>query len=281
MEKMKGRKWKNINSEKAEKIKVLLIENGGEEQDVKSPHEKWRIRFSDSTFIYYKKGTLYSTPSTSGNPIVIKKWQEIDSIIGFQYAPPTKDFLIGLDETGRGECIGHVILTGVMFPKEIFRKIDYCIGPVDTKRRHKFKYWDQIFRQLNLLREEGLTFISEKIPPWHIDKYNLNKIMDITYQKILSIFLRKIEIARCRIVLDDYGIGLKLKCFFNFLKQKGAKVIVTTNSEDIYLETKTASLISKREREAVIKAINENPKYQIDELSIGSGNAGVPGVSAI
>jgi len=39
--------------------------------------------------------------------------------------------------------------------------------------------------------------------------------MDVSYQKILSIFLRKIEISQCRIVLDDYGIGLNR--FFEFL----------------------------------------------------------------
>jgi len=44
-----------------------------------------------------------------------------------------------------------------------------------------------------------------------VDKYNINKIMDISYQRILYIFLRKVEIKRCRIILDDYGIGLTLK----------------------------------------------------------------------
>ncbi|MHA1197021.1 MAG: hypothetical protein ACTSSM_13080, partial [Promethearchaeota archaeon] len=35
-------------------------------------------------------------------------------------------------------------------------------------------------------------------------------------------------------------------------------------------------MISKRLREAIIKAINENPEYQINELSIGSGNVNDP-----
>ncbi|MDK2864884.1 MAG: hypothetical protein PWP37_1076 [Thermotogota bacterium] len=273
---MSGRTWKRVDPSTAEEIKNYLLKNGGYEQEVKSPHEEWRIRFSDSTFTYYKSGTLYSTSSNSKDPVVFNAWQQIDSLVGSAYVLPSKDFLIGLDETGKGEVIGHTILTGVIFPKEIFKEIDLLVGPADTKKRHEFEYWDEIFMKLDKLRGRGLDFIYEKIPPWHVDRYNLNKIMDVSYQRILSIFLRKVEISRCRIVLDDYGIGDTLIRFLNFLKQQGVEVIVAQNSEDKYLEAKVASLISKRQREAVIKAINENPEFQIDGLSVGSGNAGDP-----
>ncbi len=273
---MSGRTWENIEPSTADKIRDYLLKNGGIEQGIKSPHEEWRVKFSDSTFTYYKKGTLYSTPSNSKDPAVFNAWQYIDSIVGSAYTLPTKDFLVGLDETGKGEVIGHTVLTGVIFPKEIFREIDLIVGPADTKKRHGLEYWEDIFKKLDSLRVKGLDFIHEKIPPWHVDKYNLNKIMDISYQRILSIFLRKVEISNCRIVLDDYGIGPTLERFLRFLAQQEAEVIVTTNSEDKYLEAKIASLISKWQREVIIKAINENPEFQIDGLSVGSGNAGDP-----
>lgn len=271
---MQGRKWKNIQESTGEKIKSFLLEYGAIEREVTSSHEGWRVKFSDSTFIYYKSGTLYSTPSNSNDPAVLKAWQDIDKIVGSSYVLPTKDFVIGLDETGKGEAIGHTVLTGVIFPKELFSKIDFLVGPADTKKRHRFEYWDEIFRKLDKFKDSGLDFITEKIPPWHVDKYNLNKIMDVVYQRILSIFLRTTQVSRCRIVLDDYGIGPTLKRFLKFLEKQGAEVIAAKNSEDIYLEAKTASLISKRTREAVMKSINENPDFQIDGLSVGSGNAG-------
>ena len=264
----------------AEEIKKYLLNEGGVEEEVKAPHEEWRIRFSDSTFTYYKKGTLYSTPSNSRDPAVFHAWRYIDSLVGSAYVLPTKDFLIGLDETGKGEVIGHTVLTGVIFRKELFKEVDLLIGPADTKNRHEFEYWDEIFIKLDKLRSKGLNFIHEKIPPWHVDRYNLNKIMDVSYQRILSIFFRKVEISQCRVVLDDYGIGDTLKRFLNSLEKQGAEIIVAKNSEDKYLEAKVASLISKREREAVIKAINENPEFQIDGLSVGSGNAGDPKTDA-
>jgi len=271
---MQGRTWKNVNREIADEAKKYLLDTGGTEESVKSEHEVWKIKFSDATFTYYLKGTLFSTPSNAKDPAVIEAWKHIDALQGSAYALPTKDFLIGLDETGKGEVIGHTVLTGAAFPKEIFYNIDLLTGPADTKNRHEFSYWDSIFKNIDSLRNSGFDFITEKIPPWHVDKYNLNKIMDVTYQRILFIFFRKIEINRSRIVLDDYRIGPTLNRFLSFLKQQGAEVEVTSNAEDKYLEVKTASLISKRTREAIIKTINENPEFQINGLSIGSGNAG-------
>ncbi|MHA1632385.1 MAG: hypothetical protein ACTSXC_06215 [Candidatus Freyarchaeota archaeon] len=273
---LQGRTWRNIEAPIAEEIKLFLLKNGGEEQEVKNLSEGWRIKFSDVTFTYYEGGTLYSTPSSSKDPSVFNAWKHVDSLVGSSYVLPTRDFLIGLDETGKGEVIEHMILTGAIFPRGIFKDIDLLIGPADTKKRHGFRYWDGIFNKLDLFRREGLNFIFETVPPWQVDEYNINKIMDITYQRILNSFFRKAQINNCRIVMDDYGIGPTLQRFLLFLKNSGAEVIVTHNADDKYLEAKVASLIAKRIREYLIKKINENPEFRIDNLSVGSVNAGDP-----
>jgi len=273
---MQGRTWKFIEADLADEIKRYLLENGGIEEEVKAPYEEWRIRFSDVTITYYEKGTLYSTPSNSKDPAVFEVWEYVDSLVKRYILPTTKNFLIGLDETGKGEVIGHTVLTGAIFPKEIFGKIDLTVGPADTKKRHEFGYWDEVFKKLDHFRSFGLDFITERIPPWHVDRYNINKIMDVTYQRILSIFFRKTSTAQCRIVMDDYGIGPMLKRFLNFLEKQGAEIVVTSGADINYLEAKVASIISKRTREEVIKRINENPDYQANGLSVGSGNAGDP-----
>lgn len=273
---MQGHTWRDIKDSVAEKIKAYLLDKGGSEEKVKSQYEVWRIKFSDSNLTYYKNGSLYSTPSNSNDPVVFEAWKKIDSIAQTTYILPTRDFLIGFDETGKGEVIGHMILTGLVFPKEIFEKINCIVGPADTKKRHEFEYWDKIFKDLNSLRSEGFDFINEKVSPWQIDRFNINKIMDITYQRILNIFLRKVPVSRSRIILDDYGIGQPLKRFLKFLEKKGAEIIVMSRAEDRYLEARTASLISKRMREALLRSINENLEYKIDNLTVGSGNAGDP-----
>jgi ribonuclease HII/rRNA-processing protein FCF1 len=255
-------------------VRDYLTKNGGVPDMVRSDPEEWRIKFSDSTFTYYKKGTLYSTPSNSADPAVLKAWEYVDSLVGSRYALPTKDFLIGLDETGKGEVIGHTVLTGVIFPKDIFHQVDFVVGSADTKSRHEYNYWDSLFKKLDQFRSKGLDFITDKVAPWHVDKFNINKIMDVTYQRILSAFYRESQINRCRVVLDDYGVGQTLRRFLNFLGKQDSEIIVTNRSDEKYLEARTASLISKWTRESVMKAISDNLEFKIDELSVGSGNAG-------
>lgn len=271
---MQGRTWKKIDDNDAEKIKSYLLENGGIEQNVKGQYEKWRVIFSDSIFTFFNTGTLYSTISPSNDPAIQEVWELIDSFDGSSLLSPRKNFLIGLDETGKGEVIGHTVLTGVIFPKDIYDKLIPLVSSADTKKRRTFDYWDKIFREIDQFRNSGLDFIIENIPPWTVDKYNINKILDVSYQRILSIFFRKANLTQCRIVLDDYGIGHTLKRFLNFLSKQGSEVIITSHSEDKYLEAKIASLISKRMREFTVKNINQDPKYKIDSLSIGSGNLG-------
>ena len=262
-----GRTWRNLDKIKAEEIRKYLLESGGIEDKVKSSHEVWRVKFSDSTFTFYSKGTLYATPSPSSDPAVLKMWKYIDSLYGSRYTLPSKEFLIGLDETGKGEVIGHTVLTGVIFPKEIFNNLDLLIGPADTKKRHEFEYWDKLFRMLDHFRKFGFEYIIETIPPWDVDKYNLNKIMDVVYQRILSNFMRQIEASRVRIVFDDYGVGDTLNRYLRSLENAGAEVIVTHGADDSYLEAKLASQVAKREREKVMEAINNSAEF-IHPLSI-------------
>lgn len=87
---MQGRTWRNVKVSVAEKIRKYLLESGGFQEEVKNPHEAWRVKFSDSTFTYYKNGTLYSTPSNSRDPAVFEAWRWIDSLVGSRYVLPSK-----------------------------------------------------------------------------------------------------------------------------------------------------------------------------------------------
>lgn len=89
----------------------------------------------------------------------------------------------------------------------------------------------------------------EKILPSHMDKYNVNEIMDIVYQKILSRLMREDKPKDCRIVLDDYGVGVNLLRYLDFLESQGAEIKVETKADEKYIEARVASVIAKRERE--------------------------------
>jgi ribonuclease HII len=262
-----GQKWK-VDAVAADEIKSYLIQQGGmEDKDIKSEHEVWRVKFSDATLTYYTSGTLFCTASS--DPSIKEVWEFISSHAKSRFVPPTKDFLIGLDETGKGEILGHTILVGAIFPKTIFNEVERLVGVADTKKKRSTAYWNGVLKRLDLMKNEGLDFYLEKIPPWHVDKFNLNKIMDVVYQRILSNFMRHYQAVNCRIVLDDYGVGEKLRRYLHFLENAGADI-----ADEHYLEARVASLIAKREREKIIEAIGKDEEFKIEGCNIGSGNAG-------
>lgn len=270
---MKPKTWKNIPENKRQGIKNLLINAGGvKDRETKGIREVWRIRLHGAVFTLYENGTLFATASDSEE--LVKICSSISEIVGESLLKPEKEFLVGLDETGKGEVLGHSVLSGVVFPNRLLEKVEEILGVADTKKRKSVKYWDDLYIEIDALKREGMDFIVEKIPPWHVDKYNLNKIMDVVYQRILSYFTRKIPPESTRIVIDDYGIGLTLTNYLNSLQNAGAEVIVENKADERYLESRLASVIAKREREKVMEVIGSS--FSLPGAPVGSGNAGDP-----
>lgn len=270
--KFPNQKW-SLELPLADKAKELLIKNNGiEDKAIKSKHESWRIKVLDATFTYYKTGTLFSTGTTKKK--VQNIWQQINKLSGGRYHAPTKHYLIGLDETGKGEVLGPAILVGAFFPKKIFPDLEKLIGVADSKSKRTVKYWDEVQQKLDNFKKDGFTFIIDKIPPEHIDRFNINKIMDVIYQRILSQLVRQVDISRIRIAVDDYRVGEILNKYLSYLENARAEVIVAQKADEKYLETKVASLIARREREKVMDAIAKSAEYQLKDCPIGSGNAG-------
>jgi len=265
--------WRKIPKEQWEELRRLLLSRGGiQDKEVRGIKEVWRIRIHRTVFTMYENGTLFSTPPS--NETIEEIHWEISELLGLDVEKPSKRFLIGLDETGKGEVLGHSVLVGAIVSSNLLKTVDQLIGPADTKRKRSTSYWNGLFLELDRLRGRDMDFVVEKIPPWHIDRYNLNKIMDIVYQRILSQLTREVPVEECRIVLDDYGMGANLSRYLEFLHKQGAEVRVESRADERYVEVKLAAIIAKREREMVMQAINK--AFSLPGCPVGSGNAEDP-----
>ena len=272
---VQGQTWKNLDSDSLKKIKIGLLEMGGENIPVKNEHEIWRVKISDSVFTAYKKGTLYSTPSNSNSKNVLKARTTIDQHTGTGYLTSEKSFLIGFDETGKGEIAGPIILAGAAFPTKLFSAIVKLIGPADTKKSHNLKYWQELFYNIAQFRISGFFYSLEIISPALCDKYNINNLLDLFYKKLIIKLKRQINKSNFRLVLDDYNTGKSLESYLTNFSNKN-EIIIVTQAEDTFIEAKTASIISKYFRESILYQINNISEYKIDNSSIGLGNVGNP-----
>lgn len=264
-----GQKW-TIKNEHFNKIKELIQSHDSSEDDTSnSDTEEWRLRIGKSVFTLYKSGTLFNNQATSEQILELR--EKITNYSTSEFKKTDRDVLIGLDETGKGELVGHEVLCGTCFPVNLFEEIKDALGMANTKTHKTFDYWDVIFSKINPLTVKGLSFQIQTIPPWHIDRYNTNKIMDVVYKRIISDLTYQIPLDKLSIVLDDYKVGDNLRGYLHSLEKEGVKIIVTEKADDKFLEAKLASVLAKRERERMMNGINE--RFQIGGLPIGSGNA--------
>jgi len=270
---MKNRTWKGVSDEQSESAKDALLSHGGElDVNVRGQSEVWRIRVEGSVFTFYKKGTLYF--SGGDGPTIEVSIDHLSKILGETNLATEKEFLVGMDETGKGEVLGPSVLAVVVIGKELAPKIEAELGAADTKKKHSFQAWDTLFRDLDQYRGHGLSYEIETIPPWDVDRYNVNKLMDIVYQRLLSRVLNGLDSTKCRIILDDYGMGNNLHLYMKSLSKAGAEVRIEARADEKYIEVKTASVFSKWRRELAMKKIGE--KFSMPGVPLGSGNAGDP-----
>ena len=269
-----GKKW-TVEKSMIGEVKKIIGEYGGiEDGSVNGGAEMWRMRIGRSVFTMYSNGTLYNNSNATGDGNVSKLREKITKCCRPRFENTGRDVLIGVDEAGKGEVAGEEVLCGVRFPSCMYDEIESVAGMADTKSSKAYEYWDRIFSRACGMRAGGLRFDIEKIPPEKIDRYNINRLMDAAYKKIISCLMEAVPPDKAGIIIDDYQIGGELKSYLGTLKRKGAMVIVTHKADDRFLEVRLASALAKREREKSMAEING--RFSIGDIRIGSGGPSDP-----
>lgn len=205
----------------------------------------------------------------SGKVVLIH--ENLDNVEDFliSFIPEEKfDVLIGVDETGKGELFGGIIVCGVKIEKN-FREIEKLISHLNTKTTNNYNIYKTVFQKLTELE---VKYAVEEILPTHLKEKSTNTLLANAYSNIISALYPR-EPKNIRIVLDDFGIPreVKEKIFSTYPE---AKIIIEPKADDNYLECKTASIISKYFRKEFLNIINK--KYQIEDLSPNDGNLAKP-----
>lgn len=269
-----GRKWLDVPAVLATRVLDHLVGRGAFEAVVSpSAAEVWRVKLAGVTFTLYKNGTLYSTGFASKGALIEEAWAFIDAVVPRRFVPSERVLWIGLDESGKGELVGHLTAAGALVPRTVAQDVQRLVELAETKRKHSEGYFERLVVQLDPLMSRGLEFLVAKLPPGEIDRYNLNRLLDIAYVRILAALLNGIDPGGCRIVVDNYGVGPALHRVLTALQERGAEVIVEAGADDRYLEARVASVLARRERENELRAINSDEKFRVDGLSVGSGSA--------
>lgn len=272
MKRIANRKWKVRDRALGARVKAWLLVHGGAEEKVTGAYELWRLRQGDATWTYYTTGTLFVTETS--HEAVAESERQVDGLVGGRFVAPSREFLIGLDETGKGEIFGPVVLAGVVVPRGLFQAIEELIGVADTKASRPARYWETLFARIEALRAERLDWTIRRIEPEEFDRVSINRLLDRDYGRIVEELASRVEMKRARVVLDDYGAGHALVEQLRRLGAAGAEMVKTTKADDRYLECRMASFVAKREQQRALETIRADARYRLEGRELGSGNAG-------
>ena len=173
--------------------------------------------------------------------------------------------LIGLDETGKGEIIGDMVLCGAEIDSACSDDVEACLSAANTKNRRTQAHWERVSGRLAGL---GVRHEIERRSPSDMPKGRTTKVMDDAYIKIIE---RLGPDEDTRITVDDYGIGDTLRWYLDSLP---CAVTVKHGADVTHPEAKAASVLAKRVHVAMMGGINSDPEYVVCGCSPGSGNCG-------
>ena len=232
-------------------------------------YEFSRYSFPNSTVIIYKSGK------------VVISGREIERLRDFfvEFSELNKGdnkfrYLIGIDETGKGEIIGSIIICGVLIDTSVtdLKEIEKIISGIDTKgKKQNIKKYEEVFQKIISL---GVQHKIQEISPEELKPKKTNLIMTEKVIKLLGELTLNIrERNSLRITIDDFGFKAKDRIKE---KYKLSEVIIEPKADDNYIECKVASIISRYHREKFLEYINSSEEYTIEGIKPLNGNLADP-----
>lgn len=224
-------------------------------------HEFARFRSGKDTIVMYKSGKVVINHLGLDN---------IEELL-LELTSENYETFVGIDETGKGELFGGIIVCGAKIKKDVAKEVEKSISTLNTKNKIPFQRYEELIKLLDRL---GVEYLISEIPPTSIVYGKTNKLLLDTYLSTLDKLLSNVDFTKkVRVVLDDFGINLEWKKLL-INRYQSADVIIEHRADDRYIECKTASLISRYHRELFLNKVNT--EYELDGLRPGSGNLSDP-----
>ena len=210
-----------LNFGKSEKEKILKALAGFEEAAVTNYFEEKRVKHDGCTITLYTSGKI----SIQG-PNASKVKEEILSKMDLK-----KELIIGIDETGRGERDGPMVIAGVLGDTNSLRELR------DSKKTGDIAKKEAIVSE-KMLGSVIVTLNPELIDFARNNGKNLNQLEAEAIEKIAEILS---GFSDARIIVDGAPIGAPLKV-------KSKKIEFLPKGDDLEPVVGAASVIAKHAR---------------------------------
>jgi ribonuclease HIII len=243
-----------INTNEINKLKDFITENNFRELTTKSEYELLRIKDGEINIVLYKSGKLVHNGSISSKNI-------INSILEREKA---FDFIIGSDETGKGEWYGPLVVVATALSSDdilLLRRI----GVKDSKtiKKHKLIELAKKLRNMSFARH-SITLMpetyNELYSKFKKENKNLNDLMAWAHSTVIQSLLEKIEFNKAKVIIDKFDFE-KTEYRLKNIDKTNLKIIQKSGAES-ETAVAAASIIAKYIFETEIEKLNR--KYGIN-----------------
>lgn len=168
------------------------------------------------------------------------------------------DYVIGMDEVGRGAFAGPVVVAGAVFPKNIAEIIVRESSEVQTlfaKINDSKKVSPMLRKQLNPLVLQFAEVRIVKISHTVIDKIGVGKATTMAFRRVVGEIKIKYQTDKTAVLVDGFHIA-RLKG----IGRKRQKAIV--KGDQISLSIAAASIVAKVYRDTLMEKLDKKfPLY--------------------
>ncbi len=242
-----------LDKEEIERVKCLIEEKNLKKTNITNEYELLRVNDKDLNIILYKSGKLVYNGSDASIEF-------LDAILRKE---ENYDYILGSDETGKGEWYGPlVVVATALKPEEILelRKL----GVMDSKDIKKPK----LLKLAKKIIKKDFIRYSIVIPPktynkryheFNNENKNLNDLMAWAHSKVIQGLLNQIEFTNAKVVIDKFDYK-KTKDRLEKIDKTNLEIIQKTGGES-ETSVAAASIIAKYLFEQEVDKLDE--KYRL------------------
>lgn len=222
-----------IKISRENEIKSILEKEGY--QFVDHNHAFWRAKKGKVNMIFYTSGTfqIQGEPDEKIKEIILNP-SHMDELLTHPLEYP----IIGLDESGKGDYFGPLVLAGVLVDKEQERILRNA-GVDDSKRLSKYRIF-QLAEKIKSIVEYQVIMIEPQIYNQLYNKYeNLNRLMINQYINLLKCFdASKYQM----VILDKFSQSLEQN---ELIKREFDVPIIIEEKAEKYISVAAASILAR------------------------------------
>ncbi len=254
-----------IDPKRAEDLKNLLLrQKGASERKVNNA--LWSLKIEENYVTFYKSGKVLLQGKETGR---IKEL--IEKTFGERLE--SANWYIGIDESGKGDTFGGIVVCGVMIRGDCLKYLEKF--PIRDSKAMKDKWIEAVLKDIE--RKVPKSCIKKACAD--INAENYNRLYDLTkdvnllllslYRKVLSKLLKHRN-GKGIIYIDRFTDEERTKKFLDFVKED--KLVIESGGEK-YLPVALASMFARLKFKKQIKDIEKSTGVQIP---LGSSDERIP-----